>query len=121
MTATDPEADILRCWQTNAEPWTQAIRNNEIESRRTVTNQAMADAILEWAPTRILDAGCGEGWLCRALRERGLETLGIDATPALVESARSQDPGRYDVMDYTELACRASFDLDLIACNWGFP
>lgn len=30
------------------------------------------------APSRVLDVGCGEGWLTRRLAERGYEVLGVD-------------------------------------------
>ena len=46
---------------------------------------------------RVLDAGCGEGYLSRVLAARGARVTGIDLSPRLVELARAKDPdGRID-------------------------
>jgi 2-polyprenyl-3-methyl-5-hydroxy-6-metoxy-1,4-benzoquinol methylase len=37
-----------------------------------------------------LDVGCGEGVISRAIAARGIQTLGIDASPRMIELARSQ-------------------------------
>jgi 2-polyprenyl-3-methyl-5-hydroxy-6-metoxy-1,4-benzoquinol methylase len=39
-----------------------------------------------------LDAGCGEGYLARALAARGATVTGIDLSPRLIGLARAQDP-----------------------------
>ncbi len=36
----------------------------------------------------VLDIGCGTGLLGRALRDRGVRTLGVDASPAMIAAAR---------------------------------
>jgi 2-polyprenyl-3-methyl-5-hydroxy-6-metoxy-1,4-benzoquinol methylase len=38
---------------------------------------------------RALDVGCGDGALSRALAERGIATVGIDASPRMIELART--------------------------------
>ena len=42
---------------------------------------------------RVLDAGCGEGYLARALTTGGAEVTGIDLSTRLIELARARDPG----------------------------
>ncbi|MGH3152737.1 MAG: class I SAM-dependent methyltransferase [Streptosporangiaceae bacterium] len=44
------------------------------------------------AGCRVLDAGCGEGYLARVLTARGAHVTGIDLSPRLIELARVQDP-----------------------------
>jgi SAM-dependent methyltransferase len=44
------------------------------------------------AGQRVLDAGCGEGYLTRVLAARGAVTTGIDVAPRLIERARRKDP-----------------------------
>lgn len=70
------DADIIYSWEINATPWIKAIQNNEIESRKLVTNQAIVNVILNDKPARILDLGCGEGWLARSLASKGIAVLG---------------------------------------------
>ena len=66
-----PAAKLLALWQSNANAWTQAVRSASIESRRLATDQAVVDAVMRARPSRVLDVGCGEGWLTRALSTRG--------------------------------------------------
>lgn len=77
MNCQDPrEQDIIRSWYSNAAPWTRAIREASIASRKLITDQAIIDAVLSVSRARILDIGCGEGWLARALSGLGLTVHG---------------------------------------------
>ncbi|WP_165856886.1 class I SAM-dependent methyltransferase [Marinobacter sp. JSM 1782161] len=118
MAHGDPESRILSSWKTNASAWIRAVREHEIASRETVTNQAIVNAILTLQPRLVLDAGCGEGWLVRALSAHGIRGIGIDATPELVEQARALDNSRYQVMNYAQLANAHSFQVDVLVCNF---
>jgi 2-polyprenyl-3-methyl-5-hydroxy-6-metoxy-1,4-benzoquinol methylase len=54
---------------------------------------------------RVLDAGCGEGYLARALAARGARVTGMDLSPRLIELARARDPGdriSYQVADLSQ-------------------
>jgi SAM-dependent methyltransferase len=45
-------------------------------------NAAVADRIVaDIRPARVLDAGCGFGFLVEALRQRGVEAFGVDVSP----------------------------------------
>ncbi len=48
------------------------------------------------AGRQVLDAGCGEGYLARALAARGAQVTGIDLSPQLIELARAKNPGGID-------------------------
>jgi 2-polyprenyl-3-methyl-5-hydroxy-6-metoxy-1,4-benzoquinol methylase len=100
---SDPSARIADSWIVNAEAWTTAVREGRIASRRAATDHAIVDAVLACAPQRVLDVGCGEGWLCRALAEHAVETFGIDASPPLIEAARAIGGAGYAVCDYRQL------------------
>jgi len=49
---------------------------------------AMLELAGDVAGRHILDAGCGAGPLSEALRARGAEVAGFDASPAMIELAR---------------------------------
>jgi 2-polyprenyl-3-methyl-5-hydroxy-6-metoxy-1,4-benzoquinol methylase len=94
---------VVESWHLNALPWTAAVRGNQIESRSLVTNQAIVDAVLGRSPSSVLDIGCGEGWLARALSSHGIDVIGIDVVPALIEQAKQAGGGTFRVSSYEEL------------------
>ncbi|HSK40392.1 MAG TPA: hypothetical protein VK943_11555, partial [Arenibaculum sp.] len=60
-------ATLADSWTANAGLWTQAVRSGAIASRRLATDDAVVRAVAARRPRRVLDLGCGEGWLARAL------------------------------------------------------
>ena len=54
---------------------------------------------------RVLDAGCGEGYLSRVLAGEGATVTGVDVAPRLVELARSRDPGGEIAYQVADLCC----------------
>jgi 2-polyprenyl-3-methyl-5-hydroxy-6-metoxy-1,4-benzoquinol methylase len=123
------ETQILRSWQTNAGPWSRAIRSASIVSRELVTNGAILQAVtsvsppasaMRGKPWRVLDVGCGEGWLTRALASLGMRVLGIDVVPALVDDAQRSGGGEFQVLDYSAIARREwrAGPFDAAVCNF---
>lgn len=113
------DAKILDSWRKNATPWTAAVRERQIESRKLVTDAAIVDAILGRSPRSVLDIGCGEGWLARALAATGIAVTGIDAIPALIEQARQAGGGDFHAISYEELiAGRLKLSVDALVCNF---
>ncbi len=111
---------IIQSWHKNAAAWISAIQNQAIESRNLATNKAIIDAVMERAPSTVLDVGCGEGWLSRALIDCNVNVVGIDVVPALIEQARKISPGTYYVCSYDEIAESQIRDskFDAVVCNF---
>jgi len=121
MSEPEPFNDqrIIASWHANATPWTSAVRERQIESRRLVTDQAVVDAVVSRAPSTVIDIGCGEGWLARTLSQSGIRVLGLDAVPALIEQAQAAGGGEFRVASYEEIAAGAiPVRADLLVCNF---
>jgi 2-polyprenyl-3-methyl-5-hydroxy-6-metoxy-1,4-benzoquinol methylase len=122
MSSVDsPEVRLQQSWRTNAAVWTAAVRDGQIPSRRAGTDAAVCSAVLSANPKRVLDVGCGEGWLARALTAHGCQVIGVDASPELIASARALGGGRFEVMSYAELGSTAHTlggPFDVAVCNF---
>lgn len=125
--APDLHAELASSWERNAEAWTTAVRSGAIPSRRAGTDAAILDAVRRAGPGHILDVGCGEGWLVRALAADGHEVTGVDASAPLIAAAEAAPAPagtgriRYAVADYAALpalAERLGAPFDIAVCNF---
>ena len=113
------DAKVIDSWKKNAGPWARAVRARAIESRRLVTDAAVVDAVAARAPRTVLDVGCGEGWLARALDGKGIAVTGIDGVAELIDGARAAGGGRFGVLAYEDV-CREALPgrFDVAVCNF---
>lgn len=121
MTARDHAAKQQSSWITNASAWTDAVREGRIASRRNGTDAAIIEACKAGPGMRVLDVGCGEGWLSRAIASSGAEVVGVDASEPLIIAARAAGGATYEVADYESLTARADVvpgPFDLIVLNF---
>ncbi|WP_013334569.1 class I SAM-dependent methyltransferase [Gloeothece verrucosa] len=117
----DPHQQIKRSWEANARAWTEAVRSGSIVSRSLATNAAILQALSEPEIKRVLDLGCGEGWLTRALSSRGIEVIGVDFSAQLIELARAEGGGTFHHCSYSELIAApktVGSNFEAIVCNF---
>jgi 2-polyprenyl-3-methyl-5-hydroxy-6-metoxy-1,4-benzoquinol methylase len=103
MSVADNAALMMRSWRVNAQAWIEAVRGGLIASRRVATEDAIVNAAMALQPGRVLDVGCGEGWLCRALSAAGVAVIGLDASPELIGAARQSGGGEFHLASYADL------------------
>jgi 2-polyprenyl-3-methyl-5-hydroxy-6-metoxy-1,4-benzoquinol methylase len=118
---TEASARMRHSWERNASAWTDAVRERRIASRNAGTDAAIIEAVQRMHPHGVLDVGCGEGWLARVLAGRGCRVVGIDASAALIDSARKLGGGTFEAMTYESLADRAAAlgtPFDVVVCNF---
>lgn len=75
-------------WEKNASFWIKIIQKKLDPFRKIVTNQAILESLKKGKDLKILDAGCGEGYLCRKLAKKGHSVFGIDFSKKLIKTAR---------------------------------
>lgn len=66
----------------------------------------------------VIDIACGQGVLCRLLRQRGAQAMGVDAAAELIDAARGRGPAsiRYQVADARDLTGVPADAFDAAAC-----
>ncbi len=98
------DAKIIDSWHKNAAPWIVAIQEHQIESRKLITDRAIVDTVLDYGGNQVLDIGCGEGWLTRALSARGMRVLGVDIVPEFIDRAQLISNDRFKLLSYEEIS-----------------
>jgi SAM-dependent methyltransferase len=95
-----------------AADWRGDGNRYELETRRRVEdrNPALIKSVFE--PSRVLDVGCGPGFLMLFLAELGIEVEGVDFSPSSRELAPPEVRDRISIGDVTEPhGPERSFDL----------
>lgn len=106
-------------WDSNAGFWIKIIREKLDPYRLVVTDRAILKQALGPKRMKVLDAGCGEGYLCRRLAEQGHQIYGVDISRKLIEAAQDLENKSplgvtYRVGDFKKTGLpTASFDLVL--------
>jgi ubiquinone/menaquinone biosynthesis C-methylase UbiE len=116
-----PGSSITSSYDLNAKFWIKIIRENLDRYRTELTNPAVLDAVGDCSGSRLLDAGCGEGYLSRMFAERDAQVDGIDSSPSLVEAARAASSPEtvridYHIGDVTRMDF-AGESFDIVVCN----
>ena len=76
----------------------------------------IADALIKhFKPIKVLETGCAKGFLTRALRNRGIETYGIDISQYAIENADPLSKPYLTLGSILELPYKDN-EFDLITC-----
>jgi len=105
-------------WGDVADWYDQLVGESGSEFHRQVVLPGVLKMLKPSSGEKALDVACGQGVLCRILRDRGLEVTGIDGAEGLIESARKRGPEdiRYQVADARELTFLQDNYFDLACC-----
>lgn len=77
-----------------------------------------ADFVTAFGPSSVLDAGCGTGRVAIELGRRGIDVVGVDVDPVMLDSARRKAPAlEWVESDLADLDLQRRFDVVLMAGN----
>jgi SAM-dependent methyltransferase len=109
---------MTETWDTIADWYAQRVRSGSAMHRFS------RDALLRMLPAdlsaqRVLDLGCGEGIVSRAVAARGAAVMGVDPSPQMVEHARRAEQeaptgARFALDDGCVLATVATCSVDWV-------
>jgi ubiquinone/menaquinone biosynthesis C-methylase UbiE len=101
----DPPRELRTDWGRVAQWYDELVGEAGSEYHREVVLPGVV-RLLEAKPgDRVLDVACGQGVLCRILREKGADPTGIDSASSLIKLARERGDAsiRYLIGDVREL------------------
>ncbi|WP_405527569.1 class I SAM-dependent methyltransferase [Streptomyces canus] len=112
---------MTETWDTIADWYAERVRSG------SAMHEFARDVLLDGLPAdlhgqRILDLGCGEGLITRALALRGGSVVGIDPSPRMIGHARAAEEAtpsgaRYDVDDGGSLATVAAGSVEWVTAG----
>lgn len=99
-----------------ASDWRQGDNRYDLETRRRIEAQNPARIKEVFEPERVLDVGCGPGFLMLFLHELGVDIAGIDFSPASRELAPEPMRDRIRIGPVTDLPVPGQ-SFDLVICR----
>jgi SAM-dependent methyltransferase len=97
------------------DPWHQSRRDHIFDTRRQICILACQNAKNLFGSNRILEVGCGFGFLTDQIAKLGFETLGTDISPAAIDGAFRKNPNsNFKVAPYNDFGIIQDFNPDII-------
>ena len=113
------ENDIRELWDRLADDWQIQVGDEGDANRRLNSDPVLWTFLGDVAGRRVLDAGCGTGYLTRQLAQRGALVTGIDVSARMIALAREASPGcDVRVDSCTTLATIDDGALDAVVANY---
>jgi 2-polyprenyl-3-methyl-5-hydroxy-6-metoxy-1,4-benzoquinol methylase len=107
-------------WESNAEVFTGLIDGEGTPHHRKILNPCVERLLGDVKGKKLLDAGCGEGYLARLYARKGADVTAIDLSQRLIETSEqlTEEEGfsidyRVDNVCYIESVPNAEFDIIL--------
>jgi 2-polyprenyl-3-methyl-5-hydroxy-6-metoxy-1,4-benzoquinol methylase len=99
-----------------ASEWRDEGNKYDLETRRRIEAKNPELIVETFRPTRVLDVGCGPGFLMQFLHERGVDEHGVDFSPSSVELAPPEMKERIRIGP-TEPLAEPDASFDLVVCR----
>jgi len=118
---TDDE--VRESWNRKASEWHAHVGRDGDSNRRLNSDPVLWRMLGDVRGLRVLDAGCGTGYLTAQLARSGARVVAIDIAPAMIEIARANVAdvgGQVDVRldDGQTLATVADASIDRVVSNY---
>jgi len=85
------DRQISKAWDRLAEKWNNFTMDQGDFNRQYIIDPAIFRTLGSVNGLSILDAGCGNGYLCRFLAKKGAKMVGIDISKRFIEIAKQRE------------------------------
>lgn len=118
--SVDMGKNLEEQWERNAEAFAALINDQGTPHHREILNPCVEQLIGDVEGKKLLDAGCGEGYLSRHYAQRGALVTGVDISKKLIDICKQKSQGLdidYHVADICRLGSISDGGFDLVLCN----
>ena len=119
-------SDTKEKWEETSMSWLKIYSKNDEDkgdpSREFIVDPALWGQLGEIKGLRILDAGCGNGYLSRQLAKKGAQVVGVDISKDFIEFCKKREElehlgCEFFIGSLTELSFLESESFDLVVSN----
>src|SRR5262245_2152547 len=117
--STDDIQETHAFWNRVARDWDTQVGDEGDSNRILNSDPVITEFAGDVAGLKVLDAGCGTGYLSRKLHDAGAKVIGIDFSEKMIEIARAK-AGHLDfrVDSCSELRTVEDGSIDLVIANY---
>jgi SAM-dependent methyltransferase len=121
MTKRYDSLEAIRRWNLYAPAWRDACKEDGGTHRIVLLNPALFELLGDVTGKRVLDAGCGEGYLSRKLAQLGAHVTGVDFSRGMLTTARERTDAtlgiRYIHGNCEDMTFLDAESFDIVASN----
>lgn len=85
------DEQISQAWDRLADKWSRSSMEHGDFNRQYIIDPAIFRLLGSVEGLFVLDAGCGNGYLCRSLAKKGARVVGVDISKRFIEIAKQRD------------------------------
>ena len=113
---------VGKAWSTAADQWWGHYSDFGDTNRHYIIDPAIMSILGDVKGKQVLDAGCGNGYLCRFLWKRGARLTGVDVSEKAIDLAKSAESEEakgieYHVLSLSDLSIFKKNTFDFVVSN----
>ena len=106
-------------WNSVASDWRIQVGNDGDANRQLNSDPVLWQLAGNVRGRKVLDAGCGTGYLTQKLSDQGASVIGVDCSERMIEIARADHPALdFRVDSFSELGTVGDASVDLLISNY---